>query len=290
MIDRNARRRWTRWLRTLLLLILVLSVWGRFAPAVQAHTNSVAPVAAADGDETNFFLQVLHNLFDGPKLMRTLGQPEYTLAAFVALNVIIFVETGLLVGFCLPGDSLLVTAGLVCAESGWNLPLLLLTLCASAIIGDTVGYWIGFSTGPKIFCREQSFLFHKNHLLKAQQFYEKHGGKTIILARFIPILRTFAPVVAGVGRMQYGRFLSYNVVGGIGWVCSMVLLGYFLPSTINPLLQPILGPEFSVQKYIEVVIVLVVLASISPGIVMWLKNRLGRSSKPVETTAMVEAK
>src|SRR5205085_1181805 len=154
-------------------------------------------------------------------------------------NVIVLVETGLLVGFFLPGDSLLVTAGLIAAnpQCGWSVPLLLVTLSLSAIVGDSVGYSIGYKTGPRIFCREKSWFFNKDHLLKAQAFYEKHGGKTIILARFMPILRTFAPVVAGVGRMEYRRFLFYNVCGGASWVCSMILCGYCLPSLLNPMLR-----------------------------------------------------
>ncbi len=154
-----------------------------------------------------------------------------------------FVETGLLVGFCLPGDSLLVTAGLIAANPvcDWPLPLLLATLCLSAILGDTVGYWIGYKTGPAIFSREKSLLFNKDHLRKAHQFYEKYGGKTIILARFMPILRTFAPVVAGVGRMEYRQFVLFNVCGGVGWVTSMVLCGYLLPSAVNPPLQWLFG-------------------------------------------------
>src|SRR5207248_11692764 len=110
----------------------------------------------------------------------------------------------------------------------WTLAVLTGSLCAAAVIGDTVGYWIGFKTGPRIFRREKSLLFAKDHLLKAQAFYQRHGGKTIILARFVPILRTFAPVVAGVGRMNYFRFLCFNIFGGIGWVTSMLLTGYFL--------------------------------------------------------------
>src|SRR4029077_15562398 len=136
---------------------------------------------------------------------------EFAVAAFIVLNIIVFVETGLLIGFFLPGDSLLVTAGFVAYDCVWNVPLLLGTLSLSAIVGDSVGYSIGFKTGPKIFCREKSFFFKKDHLLKCQAFYEKHGGKTIILARFMPIFRTFAPVVAGVGKMQYSRFLFYNI-------------------------------------------------------------------------------
>src|SRR5262249_57885478 len=118
---------------------------------------------------------------------------KYVVAAFLILNLIVFVETGLLVGFCLPGDSLLVTAGLVCyGAPNWNLPLLLVTLCISAIVGDSVGYYIGYRTGPKIFCREKSFFFNKDHLVKAQQFDDRHGGKTLLLSRFKPILRTVA--------------------------------------------------------------------------------------------------
>src|SRR5204863_7938924 len=140
---------------------------------------------------------------------------------------------------------LLVTAGLIASNPAcdWNVPLLLVTLCVSAIFGDTVGYWIGYQTGPAIFSREKSLLFNKDHLLKAQQFYERHGGKTTILARFMPIIRTFAPVVAGVGRMNYRQFLFFNVIGGIGWVCSMVLMGYFLPSLINPPMRSLLQDD-----------------------------------------------
>jgi membrane-associated protein len=209
--------------------------------------------------------------------MVTLGKPQYSIPAFIALNVIVFVETGLLIGFFLPGDSLLVITGLICANPscGWPMPLLLVTLSASAILGDTVGYWIGYSTGPKIFSREKSFFFHKDHLLKAQQFYEKHGGKTIILARFVPFLRTFAPVVAGVGKMEYKQFLFFNVIGGIGWVFSMVLAGRYLPELVNPLLRGVFGENFHIAEHVEKVVIVVVFLSITPGIYAWLKGKLG---------------
>jgi membrane-associated protein len=217
------------------------------------------------------------HLFNSRELMETLARPEFALAAFIVLNVVIFTETGLLVGFCLPGDSLLVTAGIVCSVSNWNLPLLLITLCLSAIIGDSVGYAIGFKTGPRIFNRENSLFFHKDHLLKAQAFYERHGGKTIVLARFMPIIRTFAPVVAGVGKMRYRTFLFFNIFGGIGWVCSMVLVGYFLTSAIDPPLRKLLGePDFTVRDHVEKVIIIVVLLSISPGIWAWLRSKFFR--------------
>jgi membrane-associated protein len=238
-------------------------------------------IEAAPPIDTTFWAftkELLGNLFNSRRLMETLGKPEFAIAAFIAMNVIVFVETGLLVGFFLPGDSLLVTAGLIASNPlcGWNVWLLIVTLCISAIVGDSVGYSIGFKSGPKIFNREQSLFFHKDHLLKAQHFYESHGGKTIIIARFMPIIRTFAPVVAGVGRMQYARFLMFNVVGGIGWVVSMVLIGYYLPSVLNPVLEPIFGQGFLVQDHVEKIVIIVVLLSISPGIYVWLRSKFGK--------------
>ncbi|TMQ34588.1 MAG: DedA family protein [Planctomycetota bacterium] len=225
--------------------------------------------------------EVCRHLFSSQELMATLQKPGFMLAAFLVINLVVFVETGLLVGFFLPGDSLLVTAGLVCFHSHWNLPLLLVTLSLAAIIGDTVGYTIGWRTGPKIFNREKSLLFARDHLLKAQAFYERHGGKTIILARFMPIIRTFAPVVAGVGGMRYRKFLFYNIFGGIGWVCSMVLTGYYLTRLLDPLLQPILGANFRIQDHIEKVIIVVVLLSISPPFFVWVRHKLtGKVTPP----------
>jgi membrane-associated protein len=225
-------------------------------------------------------------LFDSHKLMETLGKPEYVLAGFIMLNLIVFTETGLLIGFFLPGDSLLVTTGLVFYNlihvqglSGWLLPLLLITLTISAIVGDSVGYAIGYRSGPKIFNREQSFFFRKNHLLAAQQYYEKHGGFTIIVARFMPILRTFAPVVAGVGKMNYRKFLFYNVVGGIGWVFSMVLLGFALTPVLQKPLQGVFGPAFELQKHIDKLIIIVVLASIAPMLLKLLRTWIIKRKK-----------
>ena len=162
------------------------------------------------------------------------------------------------------------------------------TLAFSAIAGDTVGYWIGHATGPKIFSRERSFFFAKDHLLKAQQFYEKHGGKTIILARFVPFLRTFAPVVAGVGRMQYRQFLLFNVVGGISWVFGMVLTGRYLLPLLNPLVSGIIGVEFRVENHIEKVVIIVVLLSVLPMIFGWIKNKL-TPKEPTQHGAEKEA-
>jgi membrane-associated protein len=278
------------WVRRISVLLLVVFVFSAVLPGLQhACAGAEEPSAAVnDGEQPGFFIQILQNLFNSRELMKVLQKPEFALLSFVALNLIVFVETGLLVGFFLPGDSLLVTAGLVCAGAEWSLPLLLFTLCVSAIVGDSVGYMIGWKTGPKIFCREKSFFFHKDHLLKAQDFYQKHGGKTIILARFMPIIRTFAPVVAGVGNMEYRKFLFFNIFGGIGWVCSMILFGYYLPAVINPAFKPIFGEHFEVQDHIEKVVILVVLLSISPGIFLWLKAKWKGPQEPQPQPELAE--
>ncbi len=180
------------------------------------------------------------------------------------MTLIVFAETGLLVGFFLPGDSLLFIAGFLASPAGGNAVSILwlnLILMAAAIVGDTVGYWIGHRAGPAIFNRPQSRFFRRDHLLAAHAFYEKHGGKTIILARFMPIVRTFAPVVAGAADMSYRRFIAFNVFGGIGWVFSMTMLGYFL------------GRIGYVQRNLEKAVILVILLSVSPMFFHWLSHR-----------------
>ena len=177
---------------------------------------------------------------------------------------IVFAETGLLVGFFLPGDSLLFVAGFLASPAGKSvLPIVWVNVLLSlaAIVGDTVGYWIGKKAGPAIFNRPQSRFFRRDHLLRAHAFYEKHGGKTIVLARFIPIIRTFAPVVAGAGAMNYRRFLFFNVFGGIGWVLSMSLAGYFL------------GKIEWVQKNLEKAVLIVIVLSLLPVVLHWWKAR-----------------
>ncbi|MFO0967937.1 MAG: VTT domain-containing protein [Gemmataceae bacterium] len=268
-MDKPQRRTSARLFAWSLLVLVVL------CGAARAQTEGTIEVPQAD--KPSFFLQILQNLFNSRGLLQILSQPEFTLAAFIALNVIVFVETGLLIGFFLPGDSLLVTAGVVAHLADWNLPLLLGTLSVSAIVGDSVGYMIGYKTGPRIFNREKSWFFKKDHLVKAQAFYEKHGGKTIILARFVPIVRTFAPVVAGVAKMNYRRFVSFNVIGGIGWVFSMVLVGFFLTTMINPMFRTLLGnPEFDVKDHIEKVVILVVVLSVMPMFIAWARARWGK--------------
>ena len=189
---------------------------------------------------------------------------------YTVLVLIVFAEAGLLAGFFLPGDSLLVTAGLIAAvEGSVNIWWLNLFLSLAAIAGDSFGYWIGYHAGPRIFSREDSIFFHKNHLIRTQKFYEKYGAKTIVLARFVPIVRTFAPTVAGVGRMDYRRFLTYNVFGGISWVMSMTLAGFFLGRSI---------PD--IEKQIHWVILVVIILSFLPII---REFYLSRANKAKET-------
>jgi membrane-associated protein len=172
---------------------------------------------------------------------------------YVLLTAIVFTETGLLIGFFLPGDSLLITAGLVAAAGGLDIWMVTGLLSVAAIVGDSVGYAIGYRTGPRIFRREESRWFSRRHLIRTREFYEKHGGKTIILARFIPIVRTFAPVVAGVARMEYRRFLAFNVVGGLLWVVGLTWAGYLLGQSVP-----------NVGQYVHFIIGGVIVLSVLP--------------------------
>ena len=203
-------------------------------------------------------------------------QAIITWGGMAALIAVVFAETGLLVGFFLPGDSLLVTAGVFCTSANptgkplLNIVSLILAVSLAAVVGDQVGFYIGRKTGPKLFKRENSLLFNKKHLVRTHEFYERHGGKTIIIARFMPIIRTFAPVVAGVGDMNYRRFVSYNVFGGIGWVISMTGIGYGLAT---------LWPD--VTKHIEKLIILVIFLSLLPGIIGYARGVMAkRNEKP----------
>jgi membrane-associated protein len=198
--------------------------------------------------------ELFHRLGDVSGLVQAAG--------YTGMAAIIFSETGLLIGFFLPGDSLLVSAGLLGSQGYIDVWLLGLILSVAAVAGDTVGYHIGKASGPRLFTREDSLLFNRKHLVRAHEFYERHGGKTIIIARFMPIIRTFAPVVAGMGEMQYSRFLAYNVVGGVAWVWSMLFIGLFLGRTFP-----------GVAKHVELVIVAVVFLSILPAIIARLKSK-----------------
>jgi membrane-associated protein len=181
---------------------------------------------------------------------------------YVGLFAIIFSETGLLVGFFLPGDSLLVTAGLFAARGELDIVLLNVLLIIAAITGDAVGYLIGLRAGHALFNRPQSRWFRRDHLLKTKEFYDKYGGITIIMARFMPFARTFAPVVAGVAEMPYRRFALFNFTGGILWIMSMTLIGYFLAKTFP-----------GIEKNIEYVIAVVIFLSILPIIIKYIQHK-----------------
>lgn len=183
----------------------------------------------------------------------------------LVLGLIVFAESGLLVGFFLPGDSLLFIAGFLASEAGGNvlppLPWVLLVSASMAVIGDQVGYVIGRRVGPALFARPKSRLFDPAHVDRAQAFFDRHGAKTIVLARFVPIVRTFAPVVAGVGRMDYRSFVRYNVIGGLGWGVGLPTLGYFL------------GQIDAVKHNIEAAIIGIVFLSVLPVIIEFVKHR-----------------
>jgi len=181
--------------------------------------------------------------------------------------VIVFAETGLLVGFFLPGDSLLVTAGLFAARGDLDLGWLIVWTMIAAVTGDATGYYIGHKAGQALYSRPNSFFFRRQHLIRTHEFYERHGGKTIIIARFIPIVRTFAPVVAGAAEMTYRSFATYNIVGGILWVNSMVLVGYYLGLAI---------PD--IESRIHLVVAVVIFLSLLPPIIAWLRSKLGKPS------------
>jgi membrane-associated protein len=233
-------------------------------------------------------VQIVTNLTNPDAWKAVLEKPEVQWAAFIAVTLIVFTETGLLVGFFLPGDSLLVTVGIVASAAGWPVHVLIPMLCAAAILGDSCGYLIGSKAGPRLFRKEKSFFFRKDYLLMAQEFYERHGGKTIILAKFVPIIRTFAPVVAGIGRMPYRRFLPFAVAGAVSWIVSMILLGYTLHLWLDPLLRPIFGPDFRVAKQIDKVIIVIVLLSVLPiaykGGKGWMAKRRARLGIGNKTT------
>ena len=212
-------------------------------------------------------------LSGGWQLVHDIARGAYSLddlirwGGYVVLVAIVFVETGLLVGFFLPGDSLLITAGLVAATGALNIWWLNVLLVAAAIVGDSVGYAIGWRAGPRLFTRPKSLLFNPRHIDRTRAFYARHGAKTIVIARFVPIVRTFAPVVAGVGQMEYRRFLFYNVAGGVGWVTSMTWAGYLLGRTVP-----------NINEQIHMVVIIVILLSLIPIVVELVRERRRHSA------------
>lgn len=212
-----------------------------------------------------------------PKLLIDWMLLKLGVYVYVGLFFIIFAETGLAVGFFLPGDSLLVVAGLFAAAGKLNLMVLMITLFIAAVVGDTVGYLTGRKMGRALFSKPKSRFFNPKHIAKAHAFYEKHGGKTIVLARFVPIVRTFAPLVAGAAEMTYRNFIFYNVFGGLLWIVSMLLTGYFLGGLVEQFMRNVFGIEgFLLEDHIDKVVIVVVFLSILPIIIEFIKARRER--------------
>jgi membrane-associated protein len=199
------------------------------------------------------FFRTVYNV---PELIRLVG--------LYGLIFIVFAETGLMVGFFLPGDSLLVTAGLFAARGDLNITTLIPCLLAGAVVGNATGYFIGHKAGQTLYSRPNSFFFRREHLIRTHAFYERHGGKTIVLAQFMPIVRTFAPVVAGAADMSYRRFAMFNVVGAVLWITSMSLTGYFLGLAVPGL-----------EKRIHLVVAAVIFLSLLPAMVGWARSKRG---------------
>lgn len=210
-----------------------------------------------------FLQHLLRSAYDPEalkELVRTGGAP--------LVCTIVFIETGLFVGFFLPGDSLLITAGIFAAADVIPLKWILLPVMACAIVGDQLGYWIGRTMGPALYKKEDSLLFRRSHLQRAHEFYEKYGGRAVILARFVPIVRTFCPPVSGAAQMPYARYVIFDIIGGITWVCATILGGYFLGRTVP-----------NISQRIHYVILIVAIVSILPAIIGVLRGRQA-SAKP----------
>lgn len=226
-------------------------------------------------------------------ILETIFSQYGVLALYAVVSTIIFAESGLFFGFFLPGDSLLLTVGLFAYKypDRLNLWILLPLLFVAAVVGDNVGYWFGRKAGPPLFTREQSLFFRPKNLLAAKAFYDKHGGKTIILARFMPFIRTFAPIVAGAVDMNYQRFITFNLVGGLLWAVGVTLAGYFLGS----LFERLFGSADVLDRYFIIIVVVVIFISVLPtalhlwndnrhAIIAWVRARLFKS-KPAEPEA-----
>ena len=216
------------------------------------------------------FWELVHYL--NPKVLIDTLLGIFGYWVYVALWFVVFAETGLAVGFFLPGDSLLVVSGLFAAAGKLNIWLVLIAFFLGSAIGDSTGYWTGRIMGRRLFNREDSFLFKPSRVEKAHAFFEKYGVKTVILARFVPIVRTFAPLVVGAAEMPYPKFLFFSIIGGLLWICSMVLAGYFLGGVI----EQALGVRL--EDHIEKVVIVVVFLSLLPPIIEYLKHRFGKKN------------
>lgn len=210
---------------------------------------------------------LLEYFFDPTKLITLLG--------LVGVIAIVYVETGLLFGFFLPGDSLLITAGLFAARGDISIVILVLTTMLAAVLGDATGFYIGKKLGELLYSKDDSIFFKKRHITNAHNFYEKHGGKTIVIARFIPIIRTFVPTVAGAAQMTYMRFAFYNIIGAVLWVGLMCLSGYYLGR--------VLGSK--INSYIHILVIGVIIVSFLPIVFHWIRNRKTLSEEQLKKSS-----
>jgi membrane-associated protein len=210
-------------------------------------------------------LEIWRSLTDPDRLIHLLSVVVTGGLGYALLAAVVFAETGLLVGLFLPGDSLLFTIGVVAGAGGLDIVQICSLLVIASILGDQSGFFLGHRTGPAIFSRKDSRLFKQEYVTRTQRFYERHGGKTLVYAKFVPIVRTFAPFMAGVGRMRYTRFVSFNIFGGLGWVLSMTLAGYNL------------GGIALIRRNFEKVVLGIVFLSVLPLILHWLKARREKS-------------
>lgn len=218
----------------------------------------------------HFVLEVWRSLTDPDLLIRLLSQVITGWLGYALIAGIVFAETGLLVGLFLPGDSLLFTVGVVAGAGQLNIVEICALLTVASVLGDQSGYFLGHRTGPRIFSRPDSLIFKQEYVTRTQAFFARHGGKTLIYAKFVPIIRTFAPFMAGVGRMSYPRFFSFNIFGGIGWVLSMTLAGYYL------------GGVPLIRRNFEKVVIGIVIVSVLPLVIQFLKSRRSLAPAPVE--------
>jgi membrane-associated protein len=243
----------------------------------------------------NVVKTIVLNLRDPQQWHEVLDKPGVFWPAVAALAFIIFAETGLFVGFFLPGDSLLVTVGMVARmlvdtaaangeQSSWNIWMLMAALIVAAICGDNTGYWFGAKAGPALFNRPNSRWFKREYLLKAKAFFDTHGGKAVVLARFVPFARTFVPIVAGAARMNYRWFLTFSITGGILWISSMLMFGYFAVDFLEPALQKVFGPQFRLREKIDVLALVIIVLSVTPMAIHWLlerRKKLKEAGEPV---------
>jgi membrane-associated protein len=218
-------------------------------------------------------IDFLRSLTSPDGLRQLLGHVFSGWVGYALLCAIVFSETGLLVGFFLPGDSLLFTVGVVAGDGAINIVLVNILLALAVMMGDSTGYFLGYRTGAAIFSRPDSRLFKREHLMRTKAFYEKHGGRTIVYARFVPIVRTFTAFVAGVAEMPYRRFLPYSICGAIGWVFFLTMLGYEV------------GSFAFVRRYFDKIILLIIFGSLLPTVIEIMKSRRGHSADPSSPAA-----